>query len=96
MAALIPDLRSRCAMFSAVQNFADRVAVVIGGAAGMGLATAAESGGDASLSGRQTDDAVLANRLHMLPYRNSRTSIRRRFVTIERTFDGQAARGWQS
>jgi NAD(P)-dependent dehydrogenase (short-subunit alcohol dehydrogenase family) len=39
-------------------------------------------------------DAVLANRLYVLPHRASRDSIRRRFERIDRTFDDQAAEGW--
>jgi NAD(P)-dependent dehydrogenase (short-subunit alcohol dehydrogenase family) len=41
-----------------------------------------------------TADAVLANRLYILPHRASRASIRRRFERIDRTFDEQAADGW--
>jgi NAD(P)-dependent dehydrogenase (short-subunit alcohol dehydrogenase family) len=43
---------------------------------------------------RLTADAVLANRLYILPHRASRESIRRRFDRIDRTFDEQAAEGW--
>jgi NAD(P)-dependent dehydrogenase (short-subunit alcohol dehydrogenase family) len=43
---------------------------------------------------RLTADAVLANRLYILPHQASRTSIRRRFERIDRTFDDQAAEGW--
>jgi len=43
---------------------------------------------------RLTADAVLANRLYILPHRASRESIRRRFERIDRTFDEQAAEGW--
>ena len=43
---------------------------------------------------RLTADAVLANRLYVLPHRASRDSIRRRFERIDRTFDEQAAEGW--
>jgi NAD(P)-dependent dehydrogenase (short-subunit alcohol dehydrogenase family) len=43
---------------------------------------------------RLTADAVLANRLYILPHRASRVSIRRRFERIDRTFDDQAADGW--
>lgn len=43
---------------------------------------------------RLTADAVLANRLYILPHRASRDSIRRRFERIDRTFDQQAAEGW--
>lgn len=44
---------------------------------------------------RLTADAVLANRLYILPHGASRESIRRRFDRIDRTFDEQAAAGWQ-
>jgi NAD(P)-dependent dehydrogenase (short-subunit alcohol dehydrogenase family) len=43
---------------------------------------------------RLTADAVLADRLYILPHRASRASIRRRFERIDRTFDDQAADGW--
>lgn len=43
---------------------------------------------------RLTVDAVLANRLYILPHRASRESIRRRFERIDRTYDEQAAEGW--
>jgi NAD(P)-dependent dehydrogenase (short-subunit alcohol dehydrogenase family) len=43
---------------------------------------------------RLTADAILANRLYILPHRASRVSIRRRFERIDRTFDDQAAEGW--
>jgi NAD(P)-dependent dehydrogenase (short-subunit alcohol dehydrogenase family) len=43
---------------------------------------------------RLTADAVLANRLYILPHRASRESIRRRFERIDRTYDEQAAEGW--
>ncbi|HYB37137.1 MAG TPA: SDR family NAD(P)-dependent oxidoreductase [Mycobacterium sp.] len=43
---------------------------------------------------RLTADAVLANRLYILPHRASRASIRRRFERIDRAFDEQAADGW--
>jgi len=43
---------------------------------------------------RLTADAVVANRLYILPHRDSRESIRRRFERIDRTFDEQAAEGW--
>jgi short-subunit dehydrogenase len=36
-----------------------------------------------------TVDAVLANRLYVLPHDESRTPIRRRFERIDRTFDQQ-------
>ncbi len=44
---------------------------------------------------RLTAEAVLANRLYVLPHQESRTSIRRRFDRIDATFDAQAAAGWQ-
>ena len=40
-------------------------------------------------------DAILANRLYILPHEASRASIRRRFERIDRTFDEQAAEGWR-
>lgn len=43
---------------------------------------------------RLTVDAILANRLYVLPHRASRDSIRRRFERIDRTFTEQAAEGW--
>jgi NAD(P)-dependent dehydrogenase (short-subunit alcohol dehydrogenase family) len=43
---------------------------------------------------RLTADAILANRLYVLPHRAARDSIRRRFERIDRTFDDQAADGW--
>jgi NAD(P)-dependent dehydrogenase (short-subunit alcohol dehydrogenase family) len=43
---------------------------------------------------RLTADAVIANRLYILPHRASRESIRRRFERIDRTYDEQAAEGW--
>jgi NAD(P)-dependent dehydrogenase (short-subunit alcohol dehydrogenase family) len=43
---------------------------------------------------RLTADAVIANRLYILPHRASRDSIRRRFERIERTYEEQAAEGW--
>jgi NAD(P)-dependent dehydrogenase (short-subunit alcohol dehydrogenase family) len=43
---------------------------------------------------RLTADAVLANRLYILPHHASRESIRRRFERIDRTYDDQAAEGW--
>jgi NAD(P)-dependent dehydrogenase (short-subunit alcohol dehydrogenase family) len=43
---------------------------------------------------RLTADAVLANRLYILPHSASRESIRRRFERIDRTFAEQAAEGW--
>jgi NAD(P)-dependent dehydrogenase (short-subunit alcohol dehydrogenase family) len=43
---------------------------------------------------RLTADAVLADRLYILPHQASRASIRRRFERIDGTFDAQAADGW--
>jgi NAD(P)-dependent dehydrogenase (short-subunit alcohol dehydrogenase family) len=43
---------------------------------------------------RLTADAILANRLYVLPHRAARDSIRRRFERIDRTFDDQVAEGW--
>jgi NAD(P)-dependent dehydrogenase (short-subunit alcohol dehydrogenase family) len=44
---------------------------------------------------RLTADAILANRLYILPHDAARTSVRRRFERIDRTFDDQAAEGWR-
>ncbi|WP_370653201.1 MULTISPECIES: SDR family NAD(P)-dependent oxidoreductase [Mycobacterium] len=44
---------------------------------------------------RLTADAILANRLYVLPHEASRASIRRRFERIDRTFDEQVAEGWR-
>ena len=44
---------------------------------------------------RLTADAIVANRLYVLPHEAARASIRRRFERIDRTFDDQAAEGWQ-
>ncbi len=44
---------------------------------------------------RLTADAILANRLYVLPHGAARASIRRRFERIDRTFDEQAAEGWR-
>lgn len=49
---------------------------------------------DAAEVAQLTADAVLANRLYVLPHANSRASIRRRFERIDRTFEEQAAEGW--
>jgi NAD(P)-dependent dehydrogenase (short-subunit alcohol dehydrogenase family) len=43
---------------------------------------------------RLTADAILADRLYILPHEASRASIRRRFERIDGTFDDQAADGW--
>jgi len=44
---------------------------------------------------RLTADSILANRLYVLPHEGARASIRRRFDRIDRTFEDQAAAGWQ-
>ncbi|MCV7377707.1 SDR family NAD(P)-dependent oxidoreductase [Mycobacterium alsense] len=44
---------------------------------------------------RLTADAILANRLYVLPHEAARRSIRRRFERIDATFDDQAAEGWR-
>ena len=43
---------------------------------------------------RLTADAILANRLYIVPHRASRASIQRRFERIDRAFDEQIAEGW--
>jgi NAD(P)-dependent dehydrogenase (short-subunit alcohol dehydrogenase family) len=43
---------------------------------------------------RLTADAIVANRLYILPHAGARESVRRRFERIDRTFDDQAADGW--
>jgi NAD(P)-dependent dehydrogenase (short-subunit alcohol dehydrogenase family) len=43
---------------------------------------------------RLTTEAILANRLYVLPHRAARESIQRRFGRIDRTFDEQDAAGW--
>ncbi|MCV7078972.1 SDR family NAD(P)-dependent oxidoreductase [Mycobacterium szulgai] len=43
---------------------------------------------------RLTADAILANRLYVLPHEAARASVRRRFERIDRAFDEQAAEGW--
>lgn len=43
---------------------------------------------------RLTADAILANRLYVLPHQAARDSIRRRFERIDRTFEDQSAEGW--
>ena len=43
---------------------------------------------------RLTADAIMANRLYVLPHSAARDSIRRRFERIDRTFEDQAAEGW--
>jgi hypothetical protein len=44
---------------------------------------------------RLTADAILANRLYVLPHEAARASIRRRFERIDRTFGDQATGGWK-
>jgi NAD(P)-dependent dehydrogenase (short-subunit alcohol dehydrogenase family) len=44
---------------------------------------------------RLTADAIVANRMYVLPHEAARRSIRRRFERIDRTFDDQAAEGWK-
>lgn len=44
---------------------------------------------------RLTADAILANRLYILPHEAAQASIRRRFERIDATFDDQAAEGWR-
>ena len=43
---------------------------------------------------RLTVDAILANRLYVLPHRAALPSIRRRFDRLQRTFAEQEADGW--
>lgn len=43
---------------------------------------------------RLTADAILANRLYVVPHSAARGSIRRRFERIDRTFEEQSAAGW--
>ncbi|CQD20838.1 short chain dehydrogenase [Mycobacterium lentiflavum] len=43
---------------------------------------------------RLTADAILANRLYILPHEAARRSVQRRFERIDHTFDEQAAEGW--
>lgn len=44
---------------------------------------------------RLTADAILANRLYILPHGAARESVKRRFERIDATFDDQAAEGWK-
>jgi len=44
---------------------------------------------------RLTVEAILAERLYILPHQGARGSIRRRFERIESTFEEQAAAGWE-
>ena len=43
---------------------------------------------------RLTAEAILANRLYVIPHQASRASIQRRFERIDRAFDDQIAEGW--
>jgi NAD(P)-dependent dehydrogenase (short-subunit alcohol dehydrogenase family) len=43
---------------------------------------------------RLTADAILANRLYIVPHQAARASIRRRFERIDRAFEEQIAEGW--
>jgi NAD(P)-dependent dehydrogenase (short-subunit alcohol dehydrogenase family) len=43
---------------------------------------------------RLTADAILANRLYIIPHQASRPSIQRRFERIDRAFEEQIAQGW--
>jgi len=43
---------------------------------------------------RLTAEAILANRLYVIPHQASRGSIQRRFERIDRAFDDQIAEGW--
>lgn len=43
---------------------------------------------------RLTAEAILANRLYVIPHQASRPSIQRRFERIDRAFDEQIAEGW--
>jgi NAD(P)-dependent dehydrogenase (short-subunit alcohol dehydrogenase family) len=49
---------------------------------------------DADAVAGLTVEAILANRLYIVPHQASRGSIRRRFERIDHTFDDQAAEGW--
>ena len=60
-----------------------------------GPTTAAEGVLDVDAVAGLTVEAILANRLYILPHQASRGSIRRRFERIDRTFDDQAADGWK-
>ena len=44
---------------------------------------------------RLTADAILANRLYILPHEAARNSVKRRFERIDRAFDDQVAEGWR-
>lgn len=58
-----------------------------------------DQGGDVVLDvddvARLTVEAVLADRLYVLPHQRARDSIRRRFERIDSTFEQQAAGGWK-
>lgn len=43
---------------------------------------------------RLTADAILANRLYIVPHQAARGSVQRRFERIDRAFDDQIAEGW--
>jgi NAD(P)-dependent dehydrogenase (short-subunit alcohol dehydrogenase family) len=43
---------------------------------------------------RLTAEAILANRLYVIPHQASRPSIQRRFERIDRAFEEQIAQGW--
>jgi NAD(P)-dependent dehydrogenase (short-subunit alcohol dehydrogenase family) len=59
-----------------------------------GSVTAQEDSLSVDEVARLTADAIAANRLYVLPHSAARASIRRRFERIDRTFDDQAAEGW--
>lgn len=50
---------------------------------------------DVNAVARLTADAILANRLYVLPHEAARASIRRRFERLDRTFEEQATEGWR-
>jgi short-subunit dehydrogenase len=50
---------------------------------------------DADDVARLTIEAILTQRLYVLPHQGARSSIRRRFERIDSTFDDQAATGWK-
>jgi NAD(P)-dependent dehydrogenase (short-subunit alcohol dehydrogenase family) len=60
--------------------------------------SAPAAGADAVLDvgevARLTVEAILADRLYVLPHHEARGSVRRRFERIDATFDAQAAAGW--
>jgi NAD(P)-dependent dehydrogenase (short-subunit alcohol dehydrogenase family) len=61
---------------------------------GLGPLPAQDQGLGVDDVARLTADAILANRLYVLPHEAARASIRRRFERIDHTFDDQAAEGW--